>query len=155
MKKDKRFTFFWEKEPMEEMEEMRSEIRRMFEDFWKGSPIPSIRVSVGETFPVDVKDEGDKLRIIADLPGFEKKDINLEVSEDTVEISAKRARERQEAGETFFRKERVSGAVRRSFSLPCKVDPDRAKASFKDGVLEVELPKIEVKKEKKRRIFVK
>lgn len=155
-KKDKKFSFFWEKEPADEMEEMRTEIRRMIKDFWKGTPIPSVRVSVGKTFPIDISDEDDKLVLTADLPGFNKKDLSLEVTEDSVNMSGKKTKEKESKGKDFYKRERIGGSVRRSFTLPCKIDPDKTKAKFEDGVLRVELPKKEPsKKEKKKKVDVK
>jgi len=147
-KGERNFRFFWEDDSWDEMDEFGSRIENMMREMMR--TVPSVSVSVGNTFPVDVKDEGDKLKVFADLPGFSKKDISVEVTEKSIKIEAKRSKEKIQHEESFFRRERAGNVVRRAFTLPCRVDPDRVRAKFDDGVLQIELPKVESKKEKKR-----
>ena len=91
---------------------------------------------------IDVK-EGDKAYTVhADIPGVRKEDIQVDVNGDQVSIRAevKREKEKKE-GEKVLHSERYYGMVSRSFTLPTGVDAQGAVANYKDGVLEVTLPK--------------
>jgi len=99
----------------------------------------------GETelrMKLDVK-EGDKAYTVhADVPGVKKEDIQVDINGDQVSIRAevKREKEKKE-GEKVLHSERYYGMVSRSFSLPTGVDAQGATANYKDGVLELTLPK--------------
>lgn len=90
---------------------------------------------------VDVAETDKEVRITAELPGVEEKDVEVSLSGDAITIKGEKREEKEEKGEEQYRLERSYGAFRRSFSLPCEVDADKATASFKKGVLTVALPK--------------
>lgn len=90
---------------------------------------------------VDVTENGKEVRITAELPGVEEKDVEVSLSGDAITIKGEKREEKEEKGEEQYRLERSYGAFRRSFPLPCEVDADKATASFKKGVLTVTLPK--------------
>ena len=91
---------------------------------------------------VDVIDRNEEIVIRAEAPGVEKKDLDVSVTDSTVVIkSATRHEEKEEKGD-YYRCEISRGAFARSVPLPAEVDGARAKASFKDGMLELVLPKI-------------
>ncbi len=93
-------------------------------------------------FPlIDLIDEGASLKIVAELPGVDKNDIKLDVSNNSVSLSAEHKQEAENKGKSFYRKERSLQKFFRSFSLPAEVLPSKVKTSFKNGVLEVSLPK--------------
>lgn len=97
----------------------------------------------------DIEDCGKDFVITAELPGIAKKDINLDISEDMVEISAKRDEEKEQKKRNFFQKERNSVSFERRLSLPSPVKAKNAKAEFVDGILTITVPKTnptEVKK---------
>ena len=93
-------------------------------------------------FRTDIKDDGDKFVLEADLPGFEKKDIKLDVNGDNLTISATRstATEEKDKKGNYVRRERSYGSYRRSFDISA-VKADGIKAEYKDGVLKLDLPK--------------
>lgn len=93
---------------------------------------------------VDVLETPTEVIVTAELPGVEKKDIKLNVTEDALELSAELKVERAEEHPGVIRRERRVGKFYRSLSLPCKVKPEGAKAKYVNGVLEVRLPKAEV-----------
>ena len=90
----------------------------------------------------DIKDEGDKYVMESELPGFEKDDISLDINGSYLVISAEHKTENDEKDKegNYVRRERSYGSYRRSFDIP-DVDADKIAASYKNGVLTVELPK--------------
>ncbi|MFQ6009986.1 MAG: Hsp20/alpha crystallin family protein [Candidatus Aenigmatarchaeota archaeon] len=145
MVKKKKKVPLWFEDPFERMSRMEEEMRRMMrEPFTLRMRLPEAKFF--RSFPVDMSETGKELIVRADLPGFEKDEIKLKVTENTIEITAEKKRERKEKGKHFFRQERIYGSARRAMMLPVKINTDKVKASFKKGVLEVIMPKAEVKK---------
>ncbi|MBB5518618.1 Hsp20/alpha crystallin family protein [Amphiplicatus metriothermophilus] len=103
----------------------------------------------------DVAESDDAFRISIDLPGLDEKDIDVTLSGDALTIRGERREEREENEKGYFLHERSYGSFFRSIPLPPGVDPDRAKAEFKKGVLRITLPKSEEAKRHTRRIEVK
>ena len=95
-------------------------------------------------FRTDVTDEGDHFLLEADLPGFEKKDINLDIQGDTLTIHAERHSkvEEKDKKDKVVRMERSYGSYSRSFDIT-GIDPDKIKAKYDNGVLRLTLPKAE------------
>ncbi len=94
---------------------------------------------------VDILDLGNALQVVADMPGVRKEDIelNLNLKPERVEISAESSTETERKEEDYTYRERGYASYRRVIDLPADVLPDKAEASFKNGVLEVNLPKKE------------
>jgi len=92
--------------------------------------------------------------IRAEIPGVAKDNIKVNVTEDRVDISAEVERKKEEKEENYYCCERTYGAWQRSFSLPERVKSEQAKAKYKDGVLEITLPKTEEEKKKKRELKI-
>lgn len=90
---------------------------------------------------VDVSERDDNLVVVADLPGFEREDIDLTVSGQTLTISAERETTTEsEDGDEYLRRERRSQSMRRSIRLPVEIDEDSTTATYTNGVLTVTLP---------------
>ncbi|HON81922.1 MAG TPA: Hsp20/alpha crystallin family protein [Methanoregulaceae archaeon] len=105
--------------------------------------LPALR---GE-FRVDVREHDDEIIVVADLPGVEKEDVTVTlVNPSTLEISSERKAEKEEKEEGYYMRERVSGSLCRTVALPHDVTDSGATASFKNGVLEVRLKKIEIRR---------
>jgi HSP20 family protein len=143
--------------PFEEMD-------RMFEDYFSRGwmrPFPWKWPSLGEMAKpfegkmpkVDVIERDDEVVVKAELPGVEKKDIDVSVTENSVTIKGSTSHEEKEEKGDYYRCEISQGAYSRTVGLPSYVDADKAKANFKDGILELTLPKVE--KSKRRTIEVK
>lgn len=99
---------------------------------------------------VDVKEDKENYQIHADIPGAKKEDIHVDIEGNVVHISAETKRENEvKEGEKVIRSERYYGKVSRSFSLDNEVDETKAKAEYKDGVLELKLPKKAVSSSKR------
>ena len=91
---------------------------------------------------LDVKEDEKSYTVRADIPGVKKDDIQIEVQGDEVTLRAETKQEKeQKQGEKTIYSERSYGMVSRSFSLPAEVDAQGAKADYKDGVLNLVLPK--------------
>lgn len=89
---------------------------------------------------VEVRRKGETLVVCADLPGVSRDDLTVEVRDGALALSGERREEDEEEGEGFYRSERSYGRFYRTIPLPDGVNADQAKASFKDGVLEVTVP---------------
>ncbi|MCI1856913.1 MAG: Hsp20/alpha crystallin family protein [Sporolactobacillus sp.] len=108
-----------------------------------------------QPFAADVAEEKDKYKVKVDLPGFDKNNIHLDFDQGILTVSAKREQgtdERAENG-SFIRRERVSGSYARRFALD-NVDENKITASFKDGVLDITLPKREIENKSGRTITI-
>lgn len=136
------------------------EMERAFEDFFprgwmrrRAWPSWGELTRTAESGPrVDVIDRDDEILVRAELPGVEKKDLDVSLTENTVTIKGSKRREEKEEKGDYFRSEIVQGEFLRTVSLPNMVDTDKAEASFKDGVLELKVAK--VSKAKRRSIKV-
>ncbi len=140
-------------DPYEEMRRMRDWMDRMFEEVpYVGRRLPSETTGRAlETVApsVDVAEREDKLVIKADIPGVKKEDISVNVKGDMLEIGAERKEEKEEKGEGYVRRERTYGRYYRAIPLPVEVDAEKVNATFEDGVLSIEIPKVEGKEVKK------
>ncbi|HXV84367.1 MAG TPA: Hsp20/alpha crystallin family protein [Candidatus Binatia bacterium] len=97
---------------------------------------------------VDVYEEKDEIVVKAELPGLEKNDIQVSISDSQMTLKGEKKKEEKTEGENYYKRERSYGAFLRSVELPTDVQADKVKASFKNGVLEVRLPKSEEAKTK-------
>ena len=91
--------------------------------------------------PVDIVEEGDRLVFRAELPGVAREDIDVKVENGTLTLRGEKRQEKETGGESAYRIERLYGAFHRSFTLPTSVDTEKIQARYKDGVLELVLPK--------------
>lgn len=105
--------------------------------------------SAGWAPAVDMIDQKDELILRADLPGLDEKDIEVTMQDGTVTIRGERKEEKEEKKEDYYCCERRYGAFARTLMLPTSVDPDKVKATFSRGVLEIHLPKAKEAKGKK------
>jgi HSP20 family protein len=122
---------------------VRDEMNRVFnEAFGRANNDESAWFSGAWSPPVDIYETDDALVLKAELPGFSKDDINIELKDNTLVIKGERKREEEVKEGGYHRTERVYGAFQRSFMLPTTVDQEKVKAGYKDGVLELRLPKV-------------
>ena len=136
---------FW-REFDEMMGEMEDRLQSMFPESTGLLPsrvssrfLPAIK---GE-FRIDVREHEDDVIVVADLPGVEKEGVTIRLLDPaTLLISVKRMGEKEEEEEGYYLRERVYGTMRRTVTLPFDVTDEGATASFKNGVLEVQLKKI-------------
>jgi HSP20 family protein len=138
------------------MRDMFTEMERAFEDFlsrgwlrpWHFEwPMFGER---GETMEmrvpsIDLIDGDREIRIRAELPGVDKKDVEVSATDDAVTIHGTCQREQKEGKGEYYRHEISRGEFSRTIPLPASIDGAKAKASFKNGVLELVLPKLEAR----------
>jgi HSP20 family protein len=127
---------------------------RLFDEFFgRRWPAALSTGAASEYAPsVDVIDRDDEVFVRAQVPGFRKEDIEISVSGDVLTLSGTTSSEQKEEKGNFYRCEISSGAFTRTIALPANVDETKAKATMKEGVLELTLPKIE--KSKRRNITI-
>jgi HSP20 family protein len=119
---------------------LRREMDTLFDGFFSGFGEPAQGLTSFNP-RVDVTENDKEVRITAELPGVEEKDVEVSLSGDAITIKGEKREEKEEKGEEQYRLERSYGAFRRTFSLPCEVDAAKASASFNKVVLSITLPK--------------
>jgi len=123
---------------------MQSEMHRLFDHFFDGSELaPFDRTAGGmANMPkVDVAETEDAVHVTAELPGLSQADVDVTLSNGNLLIRGEKKAEHEEKQKNYHRIERSYGSFHRSIPLPAEVDRDKVEASFKDGVLNVVLPK--------------
>jgi HSP20 family protein len=129
--------------PFRTLERFADEVTRIFDDFGLGrgwSRVPATNDLLAWAPRVDVTRHEDEVLIRADLPGLGKDDVKVNVTEDAVTIHGERHRAQEEERDGVYRAERNYGAFYRTVPLPAGTRTDQAKASFKNGVLEIRMP---------------
>ncbi len=106
-------------------------------------------------FGTDITDEGDSYKLTADLPGFSKDDIKIDIEDNTLTLSAERHSEHEDKDKKgkYIRCERSYGSYSRSFSLN-GIEPEAIKAKYDNGVLTIDLPKKAIEAPKNRRLEI-
>ena len=121
----------------------------LFDRFMRDVPAFSTEGGSMTAPDIDVIDRKDEIVVRADLPGLEEKDVQVEIRDGQLTLRGERSGQREEKNEDYFRVERWDGSFYRSIELPPGVDSDKAEAKFKNGVLEIALPKSKESKGKK------
>jgi HSP20 family protein len=133
---------------------------RMMDDFFGRSmrpwwPARWLRGDGEITAPVvDVYEEKDEVVVKAELPGLDKKDIEVNISDSELILKGEKKKEEKIDEENYYKCERSYGAFLRSVELPTDVQADKVKASFKNGILEIRLPKTEEAKTKEIKVKI-
>lgn len=139
------------------------ELERRIEDFFRRpfsifGPTwwPRLRLPEFEeiTPSVDIFEEAEDVVVKAELPGMKKEDIEVKLTDNTITISGEKKKEEKVEKKDYYRLERSYGSFCRAFSLPAEVQTDKAKAQFKDGILEVRIPKSEEAKRKEKKLLI-
>ncbi|SHE85406.1 HSP20 family protein [Marinitoga hydrogenitolerans DSM 16785] len=136
----------------EPFETLRREIERLFDDF---GTLGIFENSKTFTMPnLDIYETEKDIVIEADVPGYDKKDINIRLDDDILTISAEKKNDKEEKGRNYIKRERFFGKFERSIRLPDYIDFEKIKAKFKDGVLKIEIPKSLEKAKKFKKINI-
>jgi len=138
--------------PLAEIDTLRREMDRLWERFFGERPIDW----VGSAWvpPLDVSETKNDVVVKAELPGIDPKEVEVTLSNGVLTIKGEKKQEKEEKDENFHLVERSYGAFVRSVKLPVDVQEDKVKASYKDGVLKIVLPKAERAKEKAIKVEV-
>jgi HSP20 family protein len=137
-----------------DMEDFQKEMNRLF-DLRSQWPVKTSNGTGLWAPAVDIIDEKDQIRIKADLPGLKKEDIEVSADNGVLTIKGEKKEEKEVKEKDYVRSERYYGSFHRSFSLPTGVDSQKVNASYKDGVLEITIPKREDAKSKQIKVEVK
>jgi len=115
-----------------------------------------VKPFAGTAYPkVNVYEYDDKIGIISEIPGLDKKQLNIEVEDGVLTISGDKHGLNEDDGAKVIRRELKSSSFKRSFELGDLLDGENISANFKDGVLSISIPKIEPKKPKKQFVKIK
>jgi HSP20 family protein len=136
-----------------ELKHLQTQLNRIFEPFARFAVGDEDLVSGTWVPPVDVAETQEKILVRAELPGMKQEDIQIEFENGLLTLRGERKIEKQEAV-TWLRVERTYGNFSRSFTLPRTIDAERISAVYRDGILEIEVPKREEAKPKQIRIAV-
>jgi HSP20 family protein len=138
--------------PLGELVSLRQAMDRLFEDSFVRPRSWAFGGFDGYSFPVDVTNGADSITIEASLPGFKPEDVDITVENGVLSINAETTSERQEGeGESLVQEIR-RGRVSRTIALPTGIEPDKATASFENGLLKLQIPKAEAVKPRQIRI---
>jgi HSP20 family protein len=139
--------------PMGNLQSFQNEMNRMFNEFFRGGNGEEAGSGLSTWTPrVDIHETDDALVIKAELPGISKDDVSIDVHQNTLTLRGQRKHEAEVKQDNYHRMERAYGTFQRSFVLPTMIDQEKVQATFKDGVLELHLPKLE--SAKPRRIAI-
>ena len=130
-------------EPLGGVSRLRQEMNRLLEDFFGETAEERAPAEVMRVPSVDVIDREDDVLVRAEVPGIDKEQIQVEAMPEALLIKAEVKKEEEEKKENYVRHERRMGTYQRLIPLPAEVKPDQVKAHYKDGVLEITLPKSE------------
>lgn len=126
------------------------QINRLFDDFTRGFELP-VSGERGLGWPsIEVKEDDKRVCVEAELPGLEEKDVEVTLTDNVLAIRGEKRVEQDDARQQYS--ERYFGTFERRIQLGTEVDPDNVKASFKNGVLKIEIPKTEKAQERAKRI---
>jgi HSP20 family protein len=136
-------------DPFRDVAALQDRINRIFNESFGRSRDLDDEVSLYDWRPpVDIYETADGIVLKIELPGVNKEDVSVEVKDNVLTLKGERLLDPEIKDEHYYRKERSFGKFNRSFSLQESIRPDSIKASFKDGVLTVEVPRAEEEKPK-------
>ncbi len=139
-------------DPFRELDRLQNEVNRLFEGYNSNAdvPAPARQSSGGGALmarawspAVDIAETQNEVVLRAELPGLKQDDIDIELTGDTLTLRGERKFENEERKDNFVRVERSYGRFQRSFTLGVPVQNDQVSATYRDGVLEIHLPKSE------------
>lgn len=137
-----------------------SQMDRMFDEYFKRPFLSLWSQRMGESdmeelyLPVDIYEDGDSVVVKAEIPGIRKEDLEVQLTPDSITISGQKSSEQRVDEKNYFRLERSYGSFRRSCRLPVETITDTARASFRDGVLEVRILKSEAATQRMKKLTV-
>lgn len=133
--------------PLRELLTMNDRLNRVFDEAYGHS---TGNLDYGQWMPaVDLKEEENQFVLLADMPGMAKEDMDIHVENNVLTLQGERRFAEEAEKQSYHRVERAYGKFVRSFALPTRVQADAISASYKDGILEVMIPKAEESKPKK------
>lgn len=144
---------------VEPLHNFQREMNRLFDNFFSDFPLalrPSERgfAAAGFSPRVDVSETDEEVKVSAELPGMDEKDITVEMDDAAITIRGEKKEEQEEKGKNWYTKEQSYGFFHRIIPLPASVEGEKAKAKFKKGILTITVPKKEEEKAKRKTIQI-
>lgn len=138
-------------EPIRELETLHDRIQRYFDDF------PNFGFNLNDNFypRIDISEDKENINVIAEIPGVNKNEIKITLQDNILTIEGEKKKETEQKEKNFFRSERMYGSFKRCFTLPDLVDSDKVDAKFENGMLNIQLKKIEQKRRNEKVIELK
>lgn len=129
------------------------EMNRLFQDFFEVAPFGGRDSGI---YPeIDVKETDKEIKVSAEVPGLEEKDVEVLLSSDSLTIKGEKKQEKEERGQSYYRSERRYGSFSRVIPLASDIEADKAEARFKNGILYITIPKTEKAKADVKKIPIK
>lgn len=126
---------------------IQGEFDRLFDEFFGGFGLAPSGPFVPQ---VDVVEGDREIKVSAELPGLDEKEVEVTLSNNVLTISGEKKEEKEDRGKNYYRMERSYGSFQRSISVPLEVDTGQVEATFKQGVLTITLPKTAAAQKRKR-----
>jgi HSP20 family protein len=140
-------------EPFRSLTDIQSEVNRLFDNFF-GRPA-GLGVAERVWAPaMDMYETKDDLVVTFELPGVKEKEVHVSITNDILTIKGERTQSQEVKDENYHRLERWYGKFERNIPLPMPVQTDKVRAAYRDGVLEIKLPKAEAVKPKEIKIDI-
>jgi HSP20 family protein len=133
----------WKKQ---ELDKLRKDLDLLFRRFRRGFGVPRTLLEATESFSTEFSETEEMLILSTELTGIKPEDIEISVTEDTLNLKAETKEDFVDTEENVQRIEKRSRSFSRSISLPCRIIAEEVKATFKDEILKIELPKCKPKK---------
>ncbi|MBF0327521.1 MAG: Hsp20/alpha crystallin family protein [Nitrospirae bacterium] len=135
---------------------LRRDIDSLFDNFFRGFSMEPLGGNFASFSPsVDITETDKEIKVTAELPGMDEKDIDVSLNKDTLTIKGEKKEEKEDKGKNYYRVERSFGSFSRTIPLPVEIETDKIEAKFKKGVLTVNLPKSAKAMAEKKKIAVK
>jgi HSP20 family protein len=135
---------------------LRHGVDSLFDNFFRGFDIEPFESRMAAFRPrVDVTETDKEIKVAAELPGMDEKDIEVLLQNDMLTIKGEKKEEKEDKAKDYYKMERTYGSFSRTIPLPIEVQTDKIEAKFKNGLLSITLPKTAKAVEEKKKIEVK
>ena len=143
-------------DPFRRMAALQDQINRLFDDSFTATPGTRDQDLAACAWRplVDIYETGNGVALKAELPGIKKENVSIEVKDNMLIIKGERVSDPNVGEDKYYRRERCFGSFYRSFTLQDAIDPEKIKAKFKDGVLEIEIPRPEAETPKQIKVEI-
>ena len=140
-------------DPFKDLLTLQDRMNRLFDDSMRGVRQTDEGLAGAVWSPaVDIYETDNEVVLKAEVPGVNQKDIDIQVENNTLTLRGERKIDKETARENYHRIERSYGSFLRSFTLPGTIDQEKIRADYKDGVLKIEMPKLEETKSKQIKV---
>ena len=136
---------------------VRHDMDTLFDDFFRGVEMEPFFGRHSERFTpkVDITESEKEIRVSAELPGINEKDIDITLNRDSLTIKGEKKEEKEDRGKDYYRMERSYGTFCRTIPVPVEIETDKVNAHYRKGILTITMPKSEKSLEEKKKISVK